>query len=381
MRKIKKICSIIIAFCIVIASTVEVSAENEIEVTAPSAILMEQNTGKVLFEKNADEVRTGASLMKIMCLLIAMERIDENKLSLTETVTASDNAAEVKGADVWIKSGESMKVEDLIKAIAMVSANDATVVLAERIAGSEQKFVEMENEKTKQLGMQNTVFKDAVGSEESGSVTSARDVALMSRELMRYKNIIPYVTSWIDHLRDGQTQIVNTNKMVRTYQGTTGLKTGTSEKSGSCISATAQKDGMELIAVALGCSNSKDRFKDATVLLDTGFSEYKSIKPRLPEDIPNFIKVKNGMQSEVELTTEVDGEFLVKKGEEKSISCSVELKEELTAPVSKGEEAGKLIYKLGDEILAEYGIYTIYDVEQVNFKSVFNGIVLQLLKL
>lgn len=381
MRKIKKICSIIIAFCIVIASTVEVSAENEIEVTAPSAILMEQNTGKVLFEKNADEVRTGASLMKIMCLLIAMERIDENKLSLTETVTASDNAAEVKGADVWIKSGESMKVEDLIKAIAMVSANDATVVLAERIAGSEQKFVEMENEKTKQLGMQNTVFKDAVGSEESGSVTSARDVALMSRELMRYKNIIPYVTSWIDHLRDGQTQIVNTNKMVRTYQGTTGLKTGTSEKSGSCISATAQKYGMELIAVALGCSNSKDRFKDATVLLDTGFSEYKSIKPRLPEDIPNFIKVKNGMQSEVELTTEVDGEFLVKKGEEKSISCSVELKEELTAPVSKGEEAGKLIYKLGDEILAEYGIYTIYDVEQVNFKSVFNGIVLQFLKL
>lgn len=381
MRKIKKICSIIIAFCIVIASTVEVSAENEIEVTAPSAILMEQNTGKVLFEKNADEVRTGASLMKIMCLLIAMERIDENKLSLTETVTASDNAAEVKGADVWIKSGESMKVEDLIKAIAMVSANDATVVLAERIAGSEQKFVEMENEKTKQLGMQNTVFKDAVGSEESGSVTSARDVVLMSRELMRYKNIIPYVTSWIDHLRDGQTQIVNTNKMVRTYQGTTGLKTGTSEKSGSCISATAQKDGMELIAVALGCSNSKDRFKDATVLLDTGFSEYKSIKPRLPEDIPNFIKVKNGMQSEVELTTEVDGEFLVKKGEEKSISCSVELKEELTAPVSKGEEAGKLIYKLGDEILAEYGIYTIYDVEQVNFKSVFNGIVLQFLKL
>ena len=381
MRKIKKICSIIIAFGIVIASTVEVSAENEIEVTAPSAILMEQNTGKVLFEKNADEVRTGASLMKIMCLLIAMERIDENKLSLTETVTASDNAAEVKGADVWIKSGESMKVEDLIKAIAMVSANDATVVLAERIAGSEQKFVEMENEKTKQLGMQNTVFKDAVGSEESGSVTSARDVALMSRELMRYKNIIPYVTSWIDHLRDGQTQIVNTNKMVRTYQGTTGLKTGTSEKSGSCISATAQKDGMELIAVALGCSNSKDRFKDATVLLDTGFSEYKSIKPRLPEDIPNFIKVKNGMQSEVELTTEVDGEFLVKKGEEKSISCSVELKEELTAPVSKGEEAGKLIYKLGDEILAEYGIYTIYDVEQVNFKSVFNGIVLQFLKL
>ena len=381
MRKIKKICSIIIAFCIVIASTVEVSAENEIEVTAPSAILMEQNTGKVLFEKNADEVRTGASLMKIMCLLIAMERIDENKLSLTETVTASDNAAEVKGADVWIKSGESMKVEDLIKAIAMVSANDATVVLAERIAGSEQKFVEMENEKTKQLGMQNTVFKDAVGSEESGSVTSARDVAIMSRELMRYKNIIPYVTSWIDHLRDGQTQIVNTNKMVRTYQGTTGLKTGTSEKSGSCISATAQKDGMELIAVALGCSNSKDRFKDATVLLDTGFSEYKSIKPRLPEDIPNFIKVKNGMQSEVELTTEVDGEFLVKKGEEKSISCSVELKEELTAPVSKGEEAGKLIYKLGDEILAEYGIYTIYDVEQVNFKSVFNGIVLQFLKL
>ena len=381
MRKIKKICSIIIAFCIVIASTVEVSAENEIEVTAPSAILMEQNTGKVLFEKNADEVRTGASLMKIMCLLIAMERIDENKLSLTETVTASDNAAEVKGADVWIKSGESMKVEDLIKAIAMVSANDATVALAERIAGSEQKFVEMENEKTKQLGMQNTVFKDAVGSEESGSVTSARDVALMSRELMRYKNIIPYVTSWIDRLRDGQTQIVNTNKMVRTYQGTTGLKTGTSEKSGSCISATAQKDGMELIAVALGCSNSKDRFKDATVLLDTGFSEYKSIKPRLPEDIPNFIKVKNGMQSEVELTTEVDGEFLVKKGEEKSISCSAELKEELTAPVSKGEEAGKLIYKLGDEILAEYGIYTIYDVEQVNFKSVFNGIVLQFLKL
>ena len=381
MRKIKKICSIIIAFCIVIASTVEVSAENEIEVTAPSAILMEQNTGKVLFEKNADEVRTGASLMKIMCLLIAMERIDENKLSLTETVTASDNAAEVKGADVWIKSGESMKVEDLIKAIAMVSANDATVALAERIAGSEQKFIEMENEKTKQLGMQNTVFKDAVGSEESGSVTSARDVALMSRELMRYKNIIPYVTSWIDHLRDGQTQIVNTNKMVRTYQGTTGLKTGTSEKSGSCISATAQKDGMELIAVALGCSNSKDRFKDATVLLDTGFSEYKSIKPRLPEDIPNFIKVKNGMQSEVELTTEVDGEFLVKKGEEKSISCSVELKEELTAPVSKGEEAGKLIYKLGDEILAEYGIYTIYDVEQVNFKSVFNGRVLQFLKL
>lgn len=381
LKKVKGILSAVIAMCMTLMSITEVHAEVEVEVTAPSAILMEQGTGKILFEKGADEVRTGASLMKIMPLLIAMERIDENKLSLSDVVTASDNAASVKGADVWIKSGETMKVEELIKAIAMVSANDATVALAERIAGSEQKFVDMENEKVKQLGMENTVFKDSVGSEESGSTTSAKDVAVMSRELMRYKDIIPYCTAWIDHLRDGQTQIVNTNKMVRSYQGTTGLKTGTSEKSGSCISATAERNGLKLIAVIMGCSNSKDRFKDAAALLDMGFSEYKTVKPRIPDDIADSVKVKNGMQSEVEVTAEADGEFLVKKGKENSISCDVQLNEELLAPISKGQEAGKLIYKLDDEILAEYSIYTLYDVEEINFKSVLYGIVLQFLRL
>lgn len=337
------------------------------EINAPSYVLVEQSTGKVLCEKNSHEVRPAASVMKTMVLLAAIEALDSGLISEKDMVNVSDAAAEVKGANVWLKSGESVSVGDLIKSVAMVSANDACMALAEFIGGSEGKFLAKINDRAKELGMNDTIFKDCIGSDDDGNVTSAYDVALMSRELMEHRSATPYISTWIDHIRNGQTQIVNTNKLLKTYQGAIGIKTGTTDKAGSCISACAERDKMVLIGVILGGANSKDRFNEISSLLDYGFSGYVMVSPKVPEDLVKKVRVLNGMISETKVMPQVEGEFLIPKGKENGVACEVNIEEELTAPLNMGMKVGTVKYKLGDEVLAEYDIVTMENVKEVGF--------------
>lgn len=223
-----------------------------LELTAPSAVLMEASTGRVLFEKDPHALRSCASITKVMTLCLVFEAIDSGRLSLDQTLTASAHAASMGGSDIWLEEGEAMSVDDLIKATVIMSANDAAVVLAEAVSGSEEAFVAQMNEKAQQLGMNDTVFKNCNGLDEEGHVTSAYDVALMSRELICHEKVFDYTLTWMDSVRGGETQLVNTNKLIRSYQGITGLKTGTTGQAGSCITATAERNGLSLIAVVLG---------------------------------------------------------------------------------------------------------------------------------
>lgn len=352
-----------------------------LEVSSPCAVLMEQSTGKILFEKNSHEVKYAASLMKIMTLLLSMEAIDNNKISEKDTVSISDNASSAEGADVWLKSGENISVEDLIKSVAIASANDASKALAEHISGNEGKFISLSNQRAAELGMKETIFKDCVGSDEDGNVTSAYDVALMSRELMNHKKIIPYTSTWIDHIRGGQTQIVNTNKLIKSCQGTLGIKTGTSDKAKSCISSACQRDGMILIGVILGCENPKERFKEMENLLGYGFSEYTTVKPQIPEDMIESVKVQNGMISEVGVTASIDSEILVPKSKQNSIKNEIKINEEIIAPIKEGDVLGKIVYTLGDETISECEILSDTDVEEISFKSIFRAIFFEFIRL
>ena len=251
-----------------------------LELTAPSAVLMEASTGRVLFEKDPHAVRSCASITKVMTLCLVFEAIDSGRLSLDQTLTASAHAASMGGSDIWLEEGEAMSVDDLIKATVIMSANDAAVVLAEAVSGSEEAFVAQMNEKAQQLGMNDTVFKNCNGLDEEGHVTSAYDVALMSRELIRHEKVFDYTLTWMDSVRGGETQLVNTNKLIRSYQGITGLKTGTTGQAGSCITATAERNGLSLIAVVLGADSTDHRFQDAVGLRLRGLESHRAGSPR-----------------------------------------------------------------------------------------------------
>ena len=251
MRVRSALCVVFSVLIILLCTSVPADALSGKEISAPSAVLMDSRSGKVLFSKNAHEVRPCASITKVMTLTLVMEALDSGKISLTDTVTASEHAASMGGSDIWLEPGERMSVDDMIKATVVASANDAAVALAEFICGSEDEFVSEMNEKAKALGMKETVFKNCNGLDEDGHVTSAYDVAIMSRELSKHRRIFNYSNIWMDNLRGGKTQIVNTNKLLKTYNGITGLKTGTTSAAGSCITATAERDGVSLIAVVL----------------------------------------------------------------------------------------------------------------------------------
>ena len=341
-----------------------VSAE-EVELTAPSAVLMEASTGKVLYEKNSREVRPCASITKVMTLCLTFEAIDEGVMSLSDTLSASAHAASMGGSDIWLKEGEQMTVDDLIKATVVMSANDAAVVLAENVAGSEEAFLRKMNEKAEQLGMTDTVFKNCNGLDEEGHVTSAYDVALMSRELMNHEKIKDYTLTWIDYVRDGATQLVNTNKLIRTYQGITGLKTGTTSQAGSCIAATAERDGMELIAVILGAESSDARFSDAAALLDYGFAGWSVHVPELPA--LSDVSVSGGMEQSVSLECGDMPKILLEVSRQNDVEQSIELVPDITAPVSKGDIVGRISFTVDGETVARVDITAADNVEEITF--------------
>lgn len=371
----KKVASGILAICLLLSFVfsipIKVSALSEEEITAPSAILIEPISKKILFEKNSHEIRACASITKVMTLILIFEAMDEGRISYDDIVTTSEHASSMGGSDIWLEAGETMSVHDMIKAVVVASANDAAVALAEHICGTEEEFVSKMNEKAESLGMIDTTFKNCNGLDEEGHLTSAHDVALMSAELITHEDIFEFSSIWLDYLRDGETQIVNTNKLLKSYKGITGLKTGTTSQAGSCMSATAERDGLSLVAVVLGCSTGTSRFSDSAKLLDYGFANYKTEKLILPDGCLTPVKVKKGMLSEVPVTCKISDSLILPKGSVENLKTEFTLTDEVEAPVEKGKIVGKLVYFYSGATVDEYDIVTSESISPISFASVY----------
>lgn len=372
IKKLSLALIIAIIFTAIPVISLDVNAVTEETITAPSAVLMETSSGKILFEKNPHEQRPCASITKVMTMLLVCEAIDNGKLSLDDTITASAHAASMGGSDIWLEEGETMSADDMIKATVVASANDAAVALAEHLCGSEEVFVEKMNEKASQLGMKDTVFKNCNGLDEDGHITSAYDVAVMSRELMKHEMIFDYTSIWLDNLRGGKTQIVNTNKLLKTYNGITGLKTGTTNDAGCCMAASATRGDMSLVAVVLGCNSGKERFSDAAALLDYGFANFSVTQLKAPEDLPKTIKVENGMQGNIGIGCDVNASIVLDKNSSSKIVSKIDLPESIEAPVVSGQKLGTVTYSLDGNAVKSFEITALQDAEKISFASVFS---------
>jgi len=342
-----------------------------VTVTAKSAVLMDGLTGKVLFEKNPNEKMPMASITKIMTMLLVMEAIESGTLKMDDMVTASAHAVSMGGTQIWLKDGEQMSVHDLMKATAVASANDASMALAEHIGGSEEGFVMMMNNKASQLGMKDTMFINPTGLDADGHYSSSLDIALMSKALLEKKGITEFTTIWMDSLRDGKNELVNTNKLVRFYKGSTGLKTGTTDDAGSCVSATATRGDMSLISVVMGCTTSKDRFEDARRLLDYGFSHFVVYKTSIGKKPLKPIKVLGGTVPEVAVDTKIIDSLIIPVGKEKSIVEEVNIATDVEAPVEKGQKLGEVIIRMDDEVITKFDIKASEAIEKMTFSKAF----------
>lgn len=351
----------------------------ELNIPAKSAVLMDAATGTVLYEQNAHTALPPASVTKIMTMLLIMEAIDSGRIGWEDAVTASESAASKGGSQIYLKVGETMPVSTLLKSVAVSSANDAACALAEHIAGSESAFVDMMNARAKELGMENTHFVNCTGLDDEDSAkehrTSAYDIALMSRELLNHHpDIKKYTTIWMDTIRDGSFGLSNTNKLVRFYQGATGLKTGYTSLAGFCLSASAQRDGMELIAVVLGCDTSAERFAACKSMLDHGFAAYGLITPQMEENVT--VPVRLGEKENVSVTLSGNKALLIDKAQKNSVTTHIELAEEVTAPVSQGQRLGTMLVKAGEQILAEIPLIAAEPIGRLSWGDLF----LQMLK-
>ena len=341
----------------------------ELPVEAKAALLMEKETGQVLFAKEEHQRLEPASVTKIMTLLLTMEAISRGELRYEDTVTVSKNASSMGGSQVYLSEGEQITVEELLKAVCVSSGNDASVALAEQVSGVTELFVQQMNNRAKELGMVDTCFLNPTGLPAEGHVTSAYDIALMSRELILHQpDLRRFTTIWMDTIRGGEFGLSNTNKLIRFYEGATGLKTGSTDAAGYCISATAERSGMELIAVVLGGETSQQRFEDAKTLLNYGFSTYAlaDVTPAERQIVP----VKLGRAPSVEAVLEA-GKLLVGKGQAGSLSQTVTLREDLVAPVEKGQTVGTLTVQCGDATLAELPLTAADTVERMTWGNLF----------
>lgn len=354
-----------------VAVDASVPADASLMTFAKSVVLMEKSTGKVLYSENENEKVFPASVTKIMAILLVCEAIESGKITLDDTVSCSDNASSKGGSQIWLEPGETMTVHELLKATCVYSANDACTLLGEYVAGSESAFNEMMNKRAKELGMNNTHFDNCTGLDDTTDthLTTAYDIALMSRALLKYDFIKEYTTIWMDSLRNGETQLVNTNKLVRFYDGVTGLKTGTTDKAGCCVSATAERNGMELIAVVMGSANSNDRFTSAQNLLDWGFANYELCVPEVPVSSIKTIAVNFGVKDFTEIIMPEIPSVLVNKGKSAEISVNVISEESLDAPVAEGQKVGVIQVMSGDQILTECDIVSAESVEKLTFIS------------
>ena len=365
----KRILPLLLIFALLLCVPVRA---DELTLDAPSALLMEKATGTVLFAKDEHTPREGASVTKVMTLLLTMEAIDSGALSYDDTVTGSAHAASMGGSQIWLKEGEQMRVEDLIKAVCVVSGNDAAVALGEHLAGSEEAFVERMNARAKELGMNDTHFLNCTGLPAEGHVTSAYDIALMSRELiLHHPDIRRFTTIWMDSLRGGESLLVNTNKLVRFYPGATGLKTGSTSSAKYCISATAEKDGMELIAVVLGGSTSDKRFADAKALLNYGFAAY-TLLPVVPESPLPAVPVTLGARRQVQAVLPQGSVLLLEKNHTNALTQSLTLSEAVEAPVEQGDTLGSLdLFTADGTLLSSLPLLAGESVARLTWRQLF----------
>ena len=345
-------------------------AEPTFEGDAKSLILIEASTGKVLYENNADEALPPASVTKIMTLLLVMEAVDNGKLSLTDPVTVSEQAASMGGSQVYLEVGEQLTVEEMIKCVVIASANDAALALAELVAGSEEAFVAQMNARAKELGMKNTHFENTNGLDDTtqNHVISARDIAIMSAELMKHTTILKYTTVWQDSIRNGAFVLTNTNRLIRFYPGANGLKTGSTSKAGFCISAAAKRDGMQLIAVVMGSSTRDSRNETAKQMLSWGFANYARITVSCTDN--QMIPVRYGKQTSVSAGFESFDLIVAKKKAEK-LERDLQLNEFVDAPVNIGDPVGKLICMVDGEVVKEVTVTATEAVEKNTFGSLF----------
>ena len=361
----KKVICFFICVCFMMQSVVVFAEGNtDLGLNAKSAILMEEATGNILYESNPNERLPIASVTKVMTMLLIMEAVDSGKISLDDMVTVSENAMSYGGSTMFLETGEQLTVNDMLKGIAVASANDGCVAMAEHLAGSESAFVDMMNEKAKELGMENTHFMNTNGLDEDDHYSSARDVAIMSRELMKHETIFNYTSIWMDTLRGGKFQLANTNKLIRFYDGANGLKTGSTSKALCCLSAAAKRNDMQLIAVVLGAPTSAERFASAKSLLDYGFANYAVNTQITAGDEVQKIAVEKGVDKEVDVVAGDSCSTLVKKGQEDNITKEIKIDETITAPIEAGQKIGTMTISRDGEVIADIDLNASSTVEK-----------------
>lgn len=366
------VCATALAAGLVMPARAEESrfGQPEFTVNCKAGLLMDQDSGTVLYAMNPDIQLPEASITKVMTMLLTMEALEAGRISLEDIVPVSEHSYNMGGSQIWLEPGEQMTLDEMLRAICVSSANDAAVAVAEFIGGSEEVFVEQMNNRAAELGLVNTHYCNACGLDAAGHVSSARDVALLSREILnRHPLIREYSGIWMDSLREGRTQLVNTNKLLRSYNGVTGLKTGTTSGAGVCITASAERDGLRLIAVILGAPSSQERFKAAKTLLDYGFANFQNVEAPLPEGVPETIAVTGGSVSRAALTCGRPEGLLLRRGEENSLESVLELPDGLRAPVTVGDQVGTVHLLVNGEEIGSYGIFAADTVPPMDLRA------------
>lgn len=339
-----------------------------IDLKSRSACLMEPDTGEIIYEINADEHLEPASVTKIMSVLLIYEALEDGKITKSDIVTASETASNMGGSQIWLEPGEQMTIDDMLKAILVVSANDCTVAVAEHLCGSEQSFVNLMNTKAKELGMNNTNFVNSTGLPAENHYTCSRDIAIMTRELIKHDDVFNYTLIWMDTLRGGEFGLSNTNKLIRFYPGANGMKTGFTDSAGYCMSATAERDGMKLISVVMKSPTSDERFADAKKLLDYGFANFCVYK--MTDDPYKTVKVVGGKENEVKISYNTHS-ILLPKGRERLVESVTNIPEKINAPVKEGQIIGNVTYSLDGEQIATVDVFVMNGIEKAGFFDIF----------
>lgn len=373
MKKVKYLLVLLLTVSLMCQGLTAFAVNNGavMELDSKSACLMEAKTGTILYENNADEHLEPASVTKVMSVLLIYEALNDGKIKKEDIVTASQKASEMGGSQIWLECGEQMTVDDMLKAILVVSANDCTVAMAEHIAGSEESFVALMNEKAKVLCMKNTNFVNSTGLPVDNHYSCARDIAIMTRELLKYEDVFKYTTIWMDSLRNGEFGLSNTNKLIRFYPGANGMKTGFTDHAGYCLSGTAKRENMQLIASVMKADTSDKRFQDAKKLFDYGFANFSVYD--IPSDIITPVRVTGGCSDTVRIEYhEGNGACLVPKGREGLVETVCDIPESLPAPINKGDTIGRIHFVLKGEEIMSLDIVASDNVEKIDFFGIIS---------
>ncbi len=369
---------IIANICFIQFLSTKTFAQEPIEILSQSAILMDSKTGNILYEYNCDKKLAPASLTKIMSLILIFENIEKGNLLEDELLTCSEYANSINGSQIWLDKGEEMSVKDLLKAVIISSANDATVVFAEKIAGSEQNFVNMMNERAKLMKLKSTQFKNCTGLDADNQFTTAKEVAIMACELLKHEKIFEYTKIWMTELRNGKTKLVNTNKLIRFYPGTNGLKTGTSDNAGCCLAASATRDELSLISVVMGAQNTEDRFHMSKMLLNYGFDNYVYVEPEDIQSKLHNLKVEKGEEEYVGLKANKPNKILVEKTKINNIVQEIKLPKKICAPILENQIIGTVTVTVNKNKMLEYPIIASKNVNKINFINAFKRLILNI---